>query len=141
MNKENNTIHFENQIFYIGIDVHKRSWTVTIRTNGMVLKTYSMNPCPQELAKYLKRNYPGGIYKSTYEAGFCGFWIHQKLIKNGIENIVIHAADVPTTNKEKVTKTDKVDSKKLVNKQGHPFKVLSRQKTPFLEIFYKFLSF
>ena len=113
MNKEDNVINFKNQIFYIGIDIHKRSWTVTIRNNRMELKTYSMNPVPEELAEYLKRNYPGGIYKSAYEAGFCGFWIHQKLIKYGIDNIVIHAADVPTTNKEKVTKTDKVDSRKL----------------------------
>ena len=113
MNRENNAISFKNQVFNVGIDVHKRSWTVTIRNNYMELKTYSMNPNPDELAKYLKRNYPEGIYKSAYEAGFSGFWIHQKLIKCGIENIVIHAADVPTTHKEKVTKTDKVDSKKL----------------------------
>jgi transposase len=111
--KKSNLISFENQVFYIGIDVHKRSWAVTIRMDGMVLKTYSMNPDPAELARSLKRNYPGGIYKTTYEAGFCGFWIHRDLLEHGIDNIVIHAADVPTTNKEKVNKTDKVDSKKL----------------------------
>jgi transposase len=33
--------------------------------------------------------------------------------KHGIDNIVIHAADVPTTNKEQVHKADKIDSKKL----------------------------
>lgn len=111
--RKSNAISFENQIFYIGIDVHKRSWTVTLRMNGMELKTFSMNPRPAELVKYLKRNYPRGIYKTTYEAGFCGFWIHGELIEHGIDNIVIHAADVPTTNKEKVNKTDKIDSKKL----------------------------
>lgn len=111
--KEANTINFENQVFYVGLDVHKRSWTVTIRLDGMRLKTFSMNPNPKELAKYLKRNYPGGTYKTAYEAGFCGFWIHRELIENGIDNIIIHAADVPTTNKEKVNKTDKVDSRKL----------------------------
>jgi len=113
MKKEGNTSSFENQVFYIGIDVHKQSWTVTIRMSGMELKTFSMNPIPEELVKYLKRNYPGGTYKSTYEAGFCGFWIHRKLVDHGIENSVIHAADVPTTNKQKVSKTDKVDSRKL----------------------------
>lgn len=113
MKKNTNTVSFENQVFYIGIDVHKRSWTVTIRMNGMVIKTYSMNPDPSELAKYLKRNYQGGIYKTAYEAGFCGFWIHKQLTEHGIDNIVIHAADVPTTNKEKLNKTDKVDSKKI----------------------------
>lgn len=113
MKTQLNAVSFENQVFYIGIDVHKRSWTVTIRMNCMVIKTYSMNPDPAELAKYLKRNYPGGIYKTAYEAGFCGFWIHKQLTEHGIDNIVIHAADIPTTNKEKVNKTDKVDSKKI----------------------------
>ena len=113
MKKESNTVSFKSQVFYIGIDVHKRSWTVTIRTNGMVLKTFSMNPDPGELARHMQKNYPDGIYKSAYEAGFCGFWIHQKLTEQGIDNIVINAADVPTTHKEKITKTDKVDSNKL----------------------------
>jgi transposase len=113
MKKKSNTVSFKNQVFYIGIDVHKRSWTVTIRTDGMVLKTYSMKPDPGELARHLKRNYPDGIYKTAYEAGFCGFWIHKQLMECGIDNIVIHAADIPTTNKEKVNKTDKIDSKKL----------------------------
>ena len=79
MKKKSNTVSFKNQLFYIGMDVHKRSWTVTIRTNGMVLQTYSMNPDPAELARHVNRNYPGGIYKSAYEAGFCGFWIHNPI--------------------------------------------------------------
>ena len=41
-----------------------------------------------------------------YEAGFCGFWIHERLTALGIDNIVVNPADVPT-------KTDTVDSGKL----------------------------
>ena len=99
--------------FFIGIDVHKKKWVVTIRALGMFLQTFSMNPSPQELEKHLRRKYPKGKYYSVYEAGFCGFWIHRKLISLGIESRVTNAADVPTTNKEKVNKRDKVDSKKL----------------------------
>jgi len=79
----------------------------------MVLKTFTMNPSPHELSRYLCRNYPGGEYWSAYEAGFCGFWIHDELTKLGIRNIVVHAADVPTTDKEKDRKTDPLDSRKL----------------------------
>lgn len=106
-------LDFHDQRFHIGIDVHKKSWVVTIRSHQMELKTFSMNPSPEQLHSYLKRHYPGGSYHSAYEAGFCGFWIHRKLLSYGIENIVIHAADVPTSHKEKSTKTDKVDSRKL----------------------------
>jgi len=110
---ESTKIHFENQPFFVGLDTHARQWTVTIRCNQMELKTFSMNPSPQELFRYLDRNYPGGEYLSVYEAGFCGFWIHQELVQLGIRNIVVHAADVPTTDKEKDQKTDIRDSRKL----------------------------
>lgn len=106
-------ISFKGQIFFIGIDVHLKSWEVTIRHNHMKLKTFSMNPSPAELVRYLKRNYPEAIYYSVYEAGFSGYWIHRQLIDLGITNIVIHPADVPTSDKEKQAKTDKIDSRKL----------------------------
>ena len=120
--RQDNHLDFTGQKFFVGIDVHKKSWTVTIRHNDMEIKTFSMNPSPDELRSYMDRpacaqhadrHYPGGSYHSVYEAGYCGFWIHRSLEQLGINNIVIHPADVPTTHKEKTTKTDKVDSRKL----------------------------
>ncbi len=99
--------------YYIGLDVHRKNWVVTIRAGGMELKSWSMNPSPKELWTYLDKHYPDGRYMSAYEAGFSGFSAHRELVELGIENIVVHAADVPTTHKEKVTKQDKVDSRKL----------------------------
>lgn len=110
---QNKELNFSNQSFFIGIDVHKKNWKVTVRTNRMELKTFSMDPSPEELSKYLQRHYPGGRYLSVYEAGFCGFWIDRKLRGYGIENIIVSPADVPTMGKEKVTKTDAIDSRKL----------------------------
>ena len=107
MKNQNSKLDFSGQEFYIGIDVHKKNWTSTIRSNQMELKTFSMNPSPEDLYGYMKRNYPNGRYISAYESGFSGFWIHQRLEELGFKNLVIHAADVPTTNKEKTTKTDK----------------------------------
>jgi len=104
---------FKEQQFFIGIDVHLKNWEVTIRNNHMLLKTFSMNPSPRELSRHLKQNYPGGVYFSVYEAGFCGYWIHRELERLGIHNIVIHPADVPTSDKEKQNKTDGIDSRKL----------------------------
>ena len=113
MPNKNNELSFSGQKFYIGIDVHKKSWKVTIRTNQMELKTISMNPSVQELSKHMKGNYPGGIYYSVYEAGYCGYWISRQLSKEGIENIIVNPADVPTMSKERTTKTDTIDSRKL----------------------------
>jgi transposase len=113
METQSNKIDFSNQNIYAGFDVHHKSWKVTILTEKVALKTFSQDPKPELLYEYLKRNFPGGIYHSAYEAGFCGYWIHNKLLSFGINSIVVNPADIPTTNKERVQKEDKRDSKKI----------------------------
>lgn len=113
MSTKTKSVSFENQIFHIGIDTHKKNWNVTVRNNSLKLRTFSMNPSPEELVAHMKRHYPGGEYYSVYEAGFCGYWIHRGLTQLGFRNIITNAADVPTTNKEKDRKSDPVDSAKL----------------------------
>lgn len=111
--KQINYLNFKNHHIYVGLDVHYKSWVVSIHTEKIFHDTFTQDPKPEILVKYLKRNFPGGIYHSVYEAGFCGFWIHEKLQASGVDSIVINPADVPTTNKERDRKTDKVDSLKL----------------------------
>ena len=113
MKDKNNKLNFTGQRIYIGLDVHKKSWTVTIYFQGIILRTLSMVPSPEGLVKYLHKNYPNATYISVYEAGFCGYWIDRKLRALGINNIIVNPADIPTKQKEKRHKTDKVDSKKL----------------------------
>lgn len=104
---------FEGQNFYIGIDVHKKSWKVTILSELYEHKTFSQDPNPEILASYLQKTFPKGNYKAVYEAGFSGFTACRKLNELGVNCEVIHAADVPTTQKEKEQKSDAVDSRKL----------------------------
>lgn len=113
MRAQNKKIDFSNQRIFVGLDVHKKNWVVTIRMNNMELKTYSMEPSAEVLSNYLKRNYPNGKYYCVYEAGFSGYWIDRQLRNNGIENIIVNPADVPTTNREKEKKDDRKDSRKL----------------------------
>ena len=107
------SLDFQGEKIFIGIDVHKRQWTVTFRLQELELRTISMNPSPEELLKFLKKNYPNAEYHTVYEAGFCGFWIHRALRDLGINSIVVNPADIPTTHKEKTQKRDKRDSRKL----------------------------
>lgn len=104
---------FKNQNIYVGFDVHKKSWKVTVMAEDLLYKTFTQPPDPEVLYNYLKKNFPGGTYHSAYEAGFCGYWIHQKLLTYGIKSIVVNAADIPTTDKERVNKEDKRDSRKI----------------------------
>ena len=90
-----------------------KSWSVTVLSENSVLKRYVQDPDPDALHKFLTRNYPEADYHSVYEAGFCGFWIHERLTALGIDNMVVNPADVPTTSDEKIRKTDAVDSAKL----------------------------
>lgn len=110
---QSNTLDFSGQNIYVGIDVHLKSWSVAILSEHSVLRRFRQNPEPEVLHKYLESNYPGANYYSVYEAGFCGFWIHEKLTDLGITNIVVNPADVPTMSKEKLRKTDAVDCNKL----------------------------
>jgi len=106
-------IDFTGQNIYAGFDVHKNSWKVTIMAEDILYKTFTQPPNPEVLFNYLKSNFPGGNYHSAYEAGFCGYWIHDKLTSFGIKSIVVNPADIPTTDKERVQKEDKRDSRKI----------------------------
>lgn len=108
-----NKLDFSGQKIYIGFDVHLKSWKVTIMTETLLHKTFSQSPKPELLYNYLTKNFPGGSYHSAYEAGFCGYWIHNKLKSYGINSIVVNPADIPTTDKEKVQKEDSRDSRKI----------------------------
>lgn len=108
-----NNLNFDGQNIYAGFDVHKKDWKVTILSEEMMLKTFTMPPEPKVLSGFLLKNYPGASYKSAYEAGFCGLWAHYQLIELGINNIVVNPADVPGTQKDKLQKEDKRDSRKI----------------------------
>ena len=113
MSINNNNFNQSNQVYFIGLDVHKKNWTVCIRNSGLFLKKFSMNPSPVQLYNYLKRNYPDGIYYSVYEAGYCGYWIDRELKKLGINNIIVSPSDVPTSSRDKFEKTDPRDARNL----------------------------
>ncbi len=105
--------NFEGETIYIGIDTHKKNWKVALYHDEIVLKVFTQNPDPDQLAGFLKKNYPEAKYQCAYEAGFCGFWIQKSLAKQGVNCIVVNPADVPTSNKDKEFKTDPRDCRKI----------------------------
>lgn len=107
------TFDFSGETFYVGLDVHKKAWSVTVRTSNLEVAHFSQSPEPKMLFSYLKKKFPSGSYHSAYEAGFCGTSAHAELCSLGIENIIIHAADIPNTDKERKNKTDLHDSRAI----------------------------
>lgn len=106
-------INFNGQNVYIGIDVHLKSWDVTIITESGHKKQFTQPSGALALFEQLKKSYPNGNYQAVYESGFTGFSTYHSLQSFGIDCKVIHAADVPTTQYENVMKRDPIDSNKL----------------------------
>ena len=113
MQKQINKLDFSGQNIYSGIDTHKNQWTITVMVEDRLYKTFSQPSNPETFYRYLTKNFPGGVYHSAYEAGFCGFWPHFKLQEFGVNSIVVNPSDIPTTDKEKRQKDDPRDSKKI----------------------------
>ena len=112
-------LDFTGQSIYVGLDFHKNSWSVSIFSEQCEHKQFTQPPEADKLVQYLKRNFPGATLHSVYEAGFSGFWAHDQLREGGVNCIVVHPADVPTTNKERTTKRDRVDCRKLARHLRH----------------------
>jgi len=97
---------------FLGIDVHKKTYSVTAICEGVVVKKATIEASPDGLVTFCKKYFFGAEIESCYEAGFSGFHLHRILIKNGINNRVVHAAGIEVASGDRV-KTDKRDSLKM----------------------------
>ncbi len=114
MKKVKKKISFDQQNVYVGIDVHKKSWTVAVCTEHRVYRPFVIRPTNVEvLVNYLQQNYPEGTYICAYETGFSGFGLCEALQELGIECLVVNPADVPTSNRDAAFKTDQRDATKI----------------------------
>ncbi len=104
---------FTGHTLFVGIDVHAKSWNVSVYFNQQYLKSFNQPPTPEALQAFLQQSYPNATYKCAYESGFCGYWIQRELLHRGIGCIVVNAADVPQTDKTIKNKTDTNDSKRI----------------------------
>jgi transposase len=111
--KGKNIIDFTGKTIYVGIDVHLKDYQVAKVYNGMCLGNHRMASDGQGLIDHLRNHYPGAAFECVYESGAWGFTLQRQLAAAGMKCVVVHAADVSTTDKERKRKTDKVDALKL----------------------------
>lgn len=110
MNKKKE-ISYKGKAVYVGMDVHKKTYAVTAICEGEVIKRDTLHAEPEALVRYLLKHFEGARIYSVYEAGFCGFGIHRRLVAAGIENIVVNPSSIEVAANNKV-KTDRRDSLK-----------------------------
>jgi transposase len=113
MQKIKEKLDFSGHSLFIGIDVHAKSWNISLYLNQQYLKSFSQPPTPEALQKFLENSYPNATYRCAYESGFCGYWIQRELEARGIGCIVVNPADVPQTDKTIKNKTDANDSRRI----------------------------
>ena len=107
-----NKLNYTGKTIFVGIDVHKKTYSVAVICENMLVKKDTILAQPEKLGAYLKKYFSGAKIKSSYEAGFSGYVLHRYLEKQGIENIVVHAASIEISANNKV-KTDKRDALKI----------------------------
>lgn len=98
-------------VIYVGIDVHLRQWHVTIRTDEVELFSGSIPGTWSALSSLLGRYEPDRVM-AVYEAGFSGYWLHDRVVAWGGRCVVTPPSLIPTEVGNRV-KTDRRDSRRL----------------------------
>ena len=111
--KGRNIIDFTGKTIYVGIDVHQKDYQVAKVYNGICLGNHRMSANDDALIEHLRSHYPGADFHCVYESCAWGFNLQRRLTAVGMDCMVVHAADVSTTDKERKRKTDPVDALKL----------------------------
>ena len=96
---------------WVGVDIHKKSYSVTIRDEEGRERTFSMSSDPEALARKLIM-LGCVVNQVVYEAGPCGFSLYRVLTSFNIPATVV----APTRMPRPITrtgKTDSLDSRKL----------------------------
>ena len=65
---------------FVGIDLHQVHWHITIRTEEVELFNGSIPASWAALRKLLERHRVATI-QAAYEAGYFGFWLHDRLME------------------------------------------------------------
>ena len=97
---------------YVGIDVHKVDWAVTVVCQGEELYHATVVSNAAALVGLLKRFEASEVH-TVYEAGPTGYWLHDALVEAEFDSMVTPPSLVPHIGGR--VKTDRRDSKKLAS--------------------------
>jgi transposase len=98
---------------YIGMDIHKKSWSVHFRTDIFDHRGFTMPAQPEKLFDYVQMHFSDHAVNLAYESGCCGFSAARFFVDRGWQVVVVNAADVPRIQKQQFQKTDRIDCRML----------------------------
>jgi len=109
---------YENEVWvgkrlWVGIDVHRKHWHVTILTDdGLKVFGNSIPGSWSSLKRVLNQYRGSGTVSVVYEAGYSGFWLYDKLVGHQYPTIVVPPNKIPKAGGDRV-KTNRIDSYRL----------------------------
>lgn len=96
---------------FVGVDIHVRSWHVTVRSHEVVICQATIDGSWEVLKKLLSRWCASQVLV-VYEAGFSGFWLCDAVEFWGGACVVVPPSRIPVESGNRI-KTDRRDSAKL----------------------------
>jgi transposase len=100
-----------NQVLNLGLDVHYRQVTVGMQEDGGRIKAAGKMGHADFLKWVRKKLEEGWEIYSCYEAGASGYWLHRKLVKLEVKNLVVVPKAMGRGGQKQ--KTDKRDAGEL----------------------------
>lgn len=101
-----------NEKVFVGLDDSKKTWTLCVRSGGMIVHETSMPAEYEVLRNYFNNKFPECQIEVMYEAGFRGFNLHDQLVADGWECVVTPPHTV-TEEKVQRKKNDRTDGRRL----------------------------
>jgi len=96
----------------VGLDDSKKTWSLCVRSGGMIVHETSMPAKYEVLRNYFHNKFPECRIQVMYEAGFRGFELHDQLVADGWECTVTPPHTV-TEEKCQRKKNDRTDCRRL----------------------------
>ena len=110
--KERRDYILRNENVFVGLEDSKKTWSLCVRSSGMVVHETSMPARYEVLRNYFNNKFPECHIRVMYEAGFRGFELHDQLAPDGWEGVVTPPHTV-TDEKCQRKKNDRTDCRRL----------------------------
>ena len=110
--KEQRDYILRNENVFVGLEDSKKTWSLCVRSGGMVVHETSMPARYEVLRNYFNNKFPECHIRVMYEAGFRGFELHDQLVADGWESVVTPPHTV-TDEKCQRKKNDRTDCRRL----------------------------
>ena len=110
--KERRDYVLRNEKVFVGLEDSKKTWSLCVRSGGMIVHETSMPAQYEVLRSYFHNKFPECQIQVMYEAGFRGFELHDQLETDGWECVVTPPHTV-TEEKCQRKKNDRSDCRRL----------------------------